>query len=60
MTELEFYPLVSEAVQDRYARAVFEYRRAQEELLASWQALVAEKYARDEATNPPGPTEDMG
>lgn len=41
-------PLVSEAVQDRYARAQFEYKRAMEELLASWQALVRERYAREE------------
>lgn len=60
MIDLPNLLLVSGAVQDRYARALSEYRSAQEELLAAWQAMVRERYARDEATNPPGPSEDMG
>lgn len=56
MTDLDFLPLVSEAVQERYARALFEYKRAMDELLASWQALVRERYAREQG--PPDAEDD--
>jgi len=56
MTDLDFHPYVSEAVQERYARAQFEYKRAMEELLASWQTLVRESYAREQG--PPDAGED--
>jgi hypothetical protein len=56
MTNIDFYPLVSEAAQNRYARAVSEYKSAQAELLASWSALVHERYASEQG--PPDREED--
>ena len=39
---------VSEATQDRLARAEFEMKRAAEEYYASWLAYAREAYARSE------------
>lgn len=58
--DLPYLRLVSEATQNRYARAAFEFRRASDEYNAAWHAVIAEQYARSEATNPPDPSEDMG
>lgn len=52
----EHMPLVSEAVQDRYGRAVFEYKRAEQELREAWLGLVREQYATEQG--PPDAEED--
>lgn len=41
-------PIISEAVQTRYDRALFEYRRASAEWHDAWTALLREQYARGE------------
>jgi hypothetical protein len=56
MTDLEFMPLVSEEAQNRYARALSEFKSAEMELFDAWQAVVREQYSREQG--PPDREED--
>ncbi len=40
--------IVSDQTADRYAKAVFEAKVANEELFAAWHAVIAEQYSAEQ------------